>query len=74
LPDVTRFDGGHRGRLAQVSFSLFTFARKDMTFKSLIALDLAAAGHAESFGRSSIGFYFWHFVFTPCDMNSGDGN
>jgi hypothetical protein len=33
-----------------------------MTFKSLVALDLAAAGYAKSFRRGSIGFYFWHFL------------
>jgi hypothetical protein len=64
MPDVARFDCRDCGRFPQVSLPLLALARQDVAFESLIALDLAGAGHAETLGCSSVGFYFWHF-FSP---------
>jgi hypothetical protein len=43
-----------------MAFAFLTFARKDMAFVSLVALDLACTGHAKSFRRGPVGFDFRH--------------
>ena len=48
--------------MAQISFALFAFGRKDVTLVSFVAFDLTAAGDAEAFRGGSISFDFWHFL------------
>jgi len=44
----------------QISLTFFSFARQQVAFETLGALDFSAAGDLEPFHRSSIAFDFGH--------------
>jgi len=44
----------------QISLAFFSFARQQVAFETLGALDFSAAGDLEPFHRSSIAFDFGH--------------
>ena len=61
LPDIFAFDGRHQGSFAQMAFTFFSLARKQVAFKPFVPLDLPAPRYSESLGCRPVGFNFGHF-------------
>lgn len=49
-------DGGIR----QVSLPLLRLLRQDVTFVSVLSLELSRAGERKTFLRTGLAFHFWH--------------
>ncbi len=49
-------DGGIR----QVSFPLLRLLRQNVTFVSVLSLELSRAGERKTFLRTGLAFHFWH--------------